>query len=96
MMTEEEQMEAALAASLGREIPNKEASPPPEPAPIQPPNIIAPTTNDEPTIPIPTPSSTTDKSPAYSLQLLRLTHQNHLNLLKPREFNSDFQKVDVH
>lgn|SRR5438876_3301726 len=63
MMTEEEQMEAALAASLGQDIQNAEGSPPPEPVPIQPPNIDIPTTIDEPTIPIPTPSSTTDKSP---------------------------------
>ena len=63
MMTEEEQMEAALAASLGRDIQNTEASSPPEPAPIQPPNPIIPATTDEPIIPIPTPSSTTDKSP---------------------------------
>lgn len=64
MMTEEEQMEAALAASLGRDIQNKEASPPPEPAPIQSPNPSVAATAEEPIIPIPTPSSTTDKSPS--------------------------------
>jgi len=63
MMTEEEQMEAALAASLGQDIQKTEGSPPPEPVPIQPPNISIPATTDESTIPIPTSSSTTDKSP---------------------------------
>lgn len=63
MMSEEEQMEAALAASLGREIPT-EASPPPEPSPPTqqqlPPHPT--TTIEEPTIPVATPSTTTDKS----------------------------------
>jgi UBX domain-containing protein 7 len=57
MMSEEEQVEAALAASLGREI-QAEASPPPEPVPM--PEI--PAAREEPTIPPPTPSAT-DKSP---------------------------------
>jgi UBX domain-containing protein 7 len=64
MMTEEEQVEAALAASLGRDIQSAGASPPPsEPVPVEPPNPSTPATTDEPVVPISTPASTTDKSP---------------------------------
>ena len=57
MMTEDEQMEAALAASLGREI-QTEASPPPEgPAPPAPQLIDI--TNEESTYPVLTPTATT-------------------------------------
>jgi len=63
MMTEEEQMEAALAASLGRDITTQGASPPPEPVPIiQPVHTPLPVA-EEPTIPATTPSAT-DKSPS--------------------------------
>ena len=61
MMTEEEQMEVALAASLGQDI-TKETSPQPEPAPVSQPVHTPLPVPDEPTIP-PTPS-TTDKSPS--------------------------------
>jgi len=57
MMTEEEQMEAALAASLGKDI-TQEASPPPEPAPLGQ-HVHTPLpVPDEPTIPPTTPSAT--------------------------------------
>ena len=64
-MTEEEQVEAALAASLGRDIQSAGASPPPsEPVPVELPSPSIPATTDEPIVPIPTPSSSTaDKSP---------------------------------
>ena len=62
MMTEEEQMEAALAASLGQDINNlQEASPPPpEPAPVGPSTSILPP-SDEPTHPLATTTASTNK-----------------------------------
>jgi hypothetical protein len=56
MMTEEEQMEAALAASLGRDI-TQEASPAPEPVPVSQPVHTPLPVPDDPTIPPTTPSA---------------------------------------
>ena len=68
MMSEEEQMEAALAASLGRDITTQETSPPPEPVPfLQPVHTPLPVA-DETTIPPTTPSAT-DKSPSLFLAI---------------------------
>ena len=90
MMSEEEQMAAALAASLGREI-QPEASPPPEPAPM--PQI--PPASEEPSH-SPSNSLRNRQIPGlYSPQSPPPIPQNHLNLHKPHEFNSDFLKVDV-
>lgn len=64
MMSEDEQMKAALAASLGQDIGGiTEASPPPEPASAVIPSTTPPIPNDEPKIPT-TPPSTTEKSPS--------------------------------
>ena len=63
MMTEEEQMEAALAASLGRE---QELSPPPEPTPPSVPTTAIVPSTDEPTIPTSTPSSSEKQASLFS------------------------------
>jgi UBX domain-containing protein 7 len=67
MMTEEEQMEAALAASLGRHPEEREVTPAPEPhLPTQVTPARLPTPADEPTIPTTTTSSTDKPSSLFT------------------------------
>jgi hypothetical protein len=69
MMSEEEQMEAALAASLGQPI-SADSPPPSQPSTTQAttpkPNITVPTTSDEQTMPIEAPSTTEKSSSLFS------------------------------
>jgi UBX domain-containing protein 7 len=68
MMSEEEQMEAALAASLGQPI-SADSPPPSQPSPTQAttqPNTTVPTTSDEQTMPIEAPSATEKSSSLFS------------------------------
>jgi UBX domain-containing protein 7 len=69
MMSEEEQMEAALAASLGQPI-SADSPPPSQPSTAQGttphPNTTAPATSDEQTMPIEAPSATEKSSSLFS------------------------------
>jgi len=68
MMSEEEQMEAALAASLGKDVNARDTSPTPQPSSHLPPSVSQPSTSvpvEEPSIPLST--TTTSESQSNSL-----------------------------
>jgi len=68
MMSEEEQMEAALAASLGKDLNARDTSPTPQPSSHLAPSVSQPSTSvpvEEPSIPLST--TTTSESQSNSL-----------------------------